>query len=127
MIRRPPRSTRTYTLFPYTTLFRSRRADAGGSRAIFQEFRADRRRGGADEPRGRAPDHADARGVFSCRAGSAEAWRRPTYRHLYARPALEPRSPGRRRRPRPDRKSVVSGTRVSVRAELGGRRVLKKK
>src|SRR3546814_15680575 len=27
MIRRPPRSTRTDTLFPYTTLFRSRRAD----------------------------------------------------------------------------------------------------
>src|SRR3546814_15026148 len=25
MIRRPPRSTRTYTLFPYTTLFRSER------------------------------------------------------------------------------------------------------
>src|SRR3546814_19429700 len=25
MIRRPPRSTRTYTLVPYTTLFRSRR------------------------------------------------------------------------------------------------------
>src|SRR3546814_15401724 len=24
MIRRPPRSTRTYTLFPYTTLFRSK-------------------------------------------------------------------------------------------------------
>src|SRR3546814_1335985 len=36
MIRRPPRSTRTYTLFPYTTLFRSGPhhrvvlADAGG-------------------------------------------------------------------------------------------------
>src|SRR3546814_6516406 len=27
MIRRPPRSTRTDTLFPYTTLFRSDRAD----------------------------------------------------------------------------------------------------
>src|SRR3546814_2759707 len=27
MIRRPPRSTRTYTLFPYTTLFRSALAD----------------------------------------------------------------------------------------------------
>src|SRR3546814_2872751 len=27
MIRRPPRSTRTDTLFPYTTLFRSRRSD----------------------------------------------------------------------------------------------------
>src|SRR3546814_5615728 len=33
MIRRPPRSTRTYTLFPYTTLFRSqhrRLVDARG-------------------------------------------------------------------------------------------------
>src|SRR3546814_1216187 len=28
MIRRPPRSTRTYTLFPYTTLFRSVAASA---------------------------------------------------------------------------------------------------
>src|SRR3546814_1285420 len=28
MIRRPPRSTRTDTLFPYTTLFRSRRRQA---------------------------------------------------------------------------------------------------
>src|SRR3546814_13407450 len=27
MIRRPPRSTRTDTLFPYTTLFRSRETD----------------------------------------------------------------------------------------------------
>src|SRR3546814_11942739 len=38
MIRRPPRSTRTDTLFPYTTLFRSIRSDqaqvhrSGGSR-----------------------------------------------------------------------------------------------
>src|SRR3546814_2181805 len=30
MIRRPPRSTRTDTLFPYTTLFRSKGADAYG-------------------------------------------------------------------------------------------------
>src|SRR3546814_21011133 len=29
MIRRPPISTRTYTLFPYTTLFRSRQKPAG--------------------------------------------------------------------------------------------------
>src|SRR3546814_19660147 len=29
MIRRPPRSTRTDTLFPYTTLFRSRRREGG--------------------------------------------------------------------------------------------------
>src|SRR3546814_11326736 len=30
MIRRPPRSTRTDTLFPYTTLFRSLRKSAAG-------------------------------------------------------------------------------------------------
>src|SRR3546814_2147092 len=33
MIRRPPRSTRTDTLFPYTTLFRSRRQHARGRTA----------------------------------------------------------------------------------------------
>src|SRR3546814_1240396 len=33
MIRRPPRSTRTDTLFPYTTLFRSGRLSAGGRTA----------------------------------------------------------------------------------------------
>src|SRR3546814_10100146 len=34
MIRRPPRSTRTYTLFPYTTLFRSLAA-AGAYTALW--------------------------------------------------------------------------------------------
>src|SRR3546814_21102828 len=35
MIRRPPRSTRTYTLFPYTTLFRSSRNESDcGSLAV---------------------------------------------------------------------------------------------
>src|SRR3546814_3077794 len=38
MIRRPPRSTRTDTLFPYTTLFRSPRGRGPG------RHRADRRR-----------------------------------------------------------------------------------
>src|SRR3546814_16401743 len=32
MIRRPPRSTRTDTLFPYTTLFRSAKQTAGNQR-----------------------------------------------------------------------------------------------
>src|SRR3546814_5771231 len=32
MIRRPPRSTRTDTLFPYTTLFRSPACRCGGER-----------------------------------------------------------------------------------------------
>src|SRR3546814_2326261 len=34
MIRRPPRSTRTDTLFPYTTLFRSRVFETGGGEIV---------------------------------------------------------------------------------------------
>src|SRR3546814_20299153 len=41
MRRRPPRSTRTDTLFPYTTLFRS--ADAGGEIARFADAEAEPR------------------------------------------------------------------------------------
>src|SRR3546814_18709909 len=36
MIRRPPRSTRTDTLFPYTTLFRSDTSDGRSVRAVDQ-------------------------------------------------------------------------------------------
>src|SRR3546814_9711079 len=52
MIRRPPRSTRTDTLFPYTTLFRSgRRAPAGrGGRGGLRRLR--RRRQGAGDGAG---------------------------------------------------------------------------
>src|SRR3546814_4936827 len=54
MIRRPPRSTRTYTLFPYTTLFRStadqrargHRRDAGGSAGTDPRLAHGRRRAG---------------------------------------------------------------------------------
>src|SRR3546814_2205662 len=41
MIRRPPRSTRTDTLFPYTTLFRS--IPAGGGQTQQQQRRLDLR------------------------------------------------------------------------------------
>src|SRR3546814_15444034 len=52
MIRRPPRSTRTDTLFPYTTLFRSRRERGAAD--------IDGQRGGADRDRHRQrDDHAD--------------------------------------------------------------------
>src|SRR3546814_18261912 len=45
MIRRPPRSTRTDTLFPYTTLFRSRAAmDAGVASRPIDDFDAYRQR-----------------------------------------------------------------------------------
>src|SRR3546814_14003737 len=43
MKRRPPRSTRTDTLFPYTTLFRSLRPSAAGSAAL-SDLGSDHRR-----------------------------------------------------------------------------------
>src|SRR3546814_20688195 len=46
MIRRPPRSTRTDTLFPYTTLFRSR--PAGGTLRL--AYRAGEAPTGAEDP-----------------------------------------------------------------------------
>src|SRR3546814_7521685 len=58
MIRRPPRSTRTDTLFPYTTLFRSPRAqrvvheEAGTRDAADEEYQPrhhDRRENGVEE------------------------------------------------------------------------------
>src|SRR3546814_14237119 len=58
MIRRPPRSTRTDTLFPYTTLFRS------------HHHRPDRR--SAREWGFRRPaDHAGAKPVRTARTGRA--------------------------------------------------------
>src|SRR3546814_10172854 len=42
MIRRPPRSTRTDTLFPYTTLFRSLPAHARGNQARGRQQHDDR-------------------------------------------------------------------------------------
>src|SRR3546814_20215246 len=53
MIRRPPRSTRTDTLFPYTTLFRSHPVDAMPHRGRFLEIRecdTDRLLVGLDDP-----------------------------------------------------------------------------
>src|SRR3546814_2414640 len=71
MIRRPPRSTRTDTLFPYTTLFRSPRepaaADQSRHRPPAARLReADHRRraggGGGDERLGLPPALQDHHG-----------------------------------------------------------------
>src|SRR3546814_8680992 len=62
MIRRPPRSTRTDTLFPYTTLFRSQRltqADAQGERAVVS--REDMQEHLAVFEKENNPDHAKFR------------------------------------------------------------------
>src|SRR3546814_4107501 len=59
MIRRPPRSTRTGTLFPYTTLFRS--WAAAGSAATAATSATSQRQGIEQEPTvhmGRSEEHA---------------------------------------------------------------------
>src|SRR3546814_358001 len=89
MIRRPPRSTRTDTLVPYTTLFRSRNArrDEGrrapplGRARDRSNGRADRRRRAADRSRrpqlSRSPLAADR----TARIGSdGGAWNRSAAR-----------------------------------------------
>src|SRR3546814_20233786 len=53
MIRRPPRSTRTYTLFPYTTLFRSVCPDATDAKTagcVLAHWRFSGNAGGAQKP-----------------------------------------------------------------------------
>src|SRR3546814_7736683 len=74
MIRRPPRSTRTYTLFPYTPLFRSQgRGDCHSAGHVFQ--------GAGSWP---------APGLYRCaqtdcvQVGADQAGNRPSYRHTYA-------------------------------------------
>src|SRR3546814_3268479 len=64
MIRRPPRSTRTDTLFPYTTLFRSpQSADAEAEIEIAQEGDG-RVAGAADEGRAAIAEAARAHRLF---------------------------------------------------------------
>src|SRR3546814_19868183 len=58
MIRRPPRSTRTDTLFPYTTLFRSI-----GDRLVEAALRPAQRTGADVEPSAVQPRHREAKAV----------------------------------------------------------------
>src|SRR3546814_5927349 len=71
MLRRPPRSTRTDTLFPYTTLFRSRprrpvpaavgrRRPVRSARTTRYDARTQRRADRHDADRGRGSRDADA-------------------------------------------------------------------
>src|SRR3546814_20353188 len=107
MIRRPPRSTRTDTLFPYTTLFRSLGGQRPGEQTVPTEQREQlaRHRGGeAGDPR--------------------IGHRRP----FAMSSRLRKQCVGRHHPPRDrDRKSVVSGKRVSVSVDLGGSRIIQKK
>src|SRR3546814_15351617 len=101
MLRLPPRSTRTDTLFPYTTLFRS---------LLRQE-------------------------VWWQAPASGELRRPSLHRRIVLKLSpmghVSTRTAGKRDQQRGalpgDRKSVVSGKSVSVRVDLGSRRIIKKK
>src|SRR3546814_4711004 len=83
MIRRPPRSTRTDTLFPYTTLCRARRALNDGSRGASHEHgtrtgqgaRRTGARAAVPADRGRRPRAAGA--VAGLERLAADAGRQP--------------------------------------------------
>src|SRR3546814_161642 len=84
MIRRPPRSTRTDTLFPYTTLFRSfpprppaRRAAAYAVRISARQRPALRRRKPPDDP----ADRRDVEGRPSPQDHARRIWLSPALVH----------------------------------------------
>src|SRR3546814_18646568 len=126
MIRRPPSSTRTDTLLPYTTLFRSRRhrragpqvsmarapAGAGGASGGRRLFRAAgrRSRGGARYTPAGGGAWLEDRAASGRSAASQMA-----NSSLIASIGLL------------DRKSVVWGTSVSIRVILRGRPIIQKK
>src|SRR3546814_20998187 len=118
MIRRPPRSTRTDTLFPYTTLFRSL-GQAAGLAGIGIADDLD----GLDQLRS-APRCLERECIEESRAEPPQR-RIATSRRdkrIFARQLGQPR---RLQWPE-DRNSVEQGKRVSVRVHLGGGRILTK-
>src|SRR3546814_13147160 len=113
MIRLPPRSTRTDTLFPYTTLFRSFGpvlSAAHGSSCSHSSKTTPSRCKDVDSTSSRA--HAGT-ATPTVRAAAS-------IRSLISLPGVpRTKNPG-------DRKSVVEGKSVSVRVDLGGPRYIKK-
>src|SRR3546814_11690218 len=116
MLRRPPRSTRTDTLFPYTTLFRAR-----------TRGQVTARRAGAPHPAvlGHLTRAAAVQWAHVC-----AVWALTTVAHrgghgtaMLHQPAAG--SPEVDRSPSRDRTSVVAGKMVYGRVDRGGRRDIK--
>src|SRR3546814_12529903 len=122
MIRRPPRSTRTDTLFPYTTLFRSLLSQIAEQFMHLQD--QEPLVGHRAEIAVEAVDHDDARAVL-LHAG-ADIGREFSGREL-SRIDLLYAQFARCQGFVEDRRSVVSGKGVSVRLDLGGRVYIQKK
>src|SRR3546814_19007127 len=119
MIRRPPRSTRTDTLFPYTTLFRS--VDQADDRRVVLAF--EQVGGGRDvlDQGVEAAVHVElVDRVAGVDAGVGVDLRQAAVERAVRQALDVERSAGAR-------KSVGWGKSVSGRVELGGRRILKNK
>src|SRR3546814_15783847 len=126
MIRRPPRTTRTDTLFPYTTLFRSRAIRARGStqQRLTTRSRPLRGCGGfghrtwTDCTRTggcHGGSSMRATGLATCIIADVSGCR--SWRAMAKGGQVET----------VDRKREWEGKRVEVRVECGGRRINKKK
>src|SRR3546814_11800842 len=123
MIRLPPISTRTDTLFPYTTLFRSEIRPLLPARRLWVD--------------GRCSGASGRRLCARLHGGHCDWW----LLRVAVQSLEEPPAQGRWHRYEPvgadradrlngaglDRKSVVWGKSVSVRVDLGWRRINKKK
>src|SRR3546814_17105009 len=131
MKRRPPRSTRTDTLFPYTTLYRSRGREAahqllrggqrdsgfGGKRGRVHLRHTAMAGGGGHQHHGISCETRKPHDTMSCEPFSN---RLESIRlRLWSRLRVESRHL--------ERKSVVGGKGVPVRVYRGGRQHIKKK
>src|SRR3546814_19681540 len=114
MIRRPPRSTRTDTLFPYTTLFRSRKVGSELGVANIVEGTVQR-----------AGDKVRITVQLIDAHTDAHLWAQSYDREMSDVFAVQSDVAGRIASA--DRKSVVEGKRALVRVDLGGRRILQNK
>src|SRR3546814_18285864 len=121
MIRRPPRSTRTDTLFPYTTLFRSWPAPAGKAEQVRYDSRCNENNEmlrGVPEMK---PSLLIPRLLRTSALGASFAAAALDAPAFPQDPAARPPATAAPH----DRKSVGWGKSVSVRVELGGRRSVK--
>src|SRR3546814_16677020 len=121
MIRRPPRSTRTDTLFPYTTLFRSR---ASGGLQWLADAIAGFERGHTGRRAGEFSiaalaalgDFFTANNTVDILVGGGLS------KDIAVRHGISPKLSASL-----DRKGVAEGKSVSVRVDLCGRRIFKTK
>src|SRR3546814_13819655 len=122
MIRRPPRSTRTDTLFPYTTLFRSLERIGEFCKEVGADADDDREHHHFDAGADHVAEHALGKeaGAVPERDGHEDEAGEASQLELE-------NADEHLHRQDEDRKSVVEGKSVAVRVDLGGRRVMKTK